>query len=202
MLRRLIRADPLAAAAGRLPFPMNSRPQSMSQAVQIASYVREVPDFPKPGILFRDITPLLAHAAAFHAAIQQFGSLLKPHRVDGLVAIESRGFIFGAALAQALGLPLLLVRKPGKLPRRTVSLAYQLEYGSDCVEMHADEILPGARYALIDDVIATGGTAAAAAELIEKQGGQVACCAFLIELDFLKGRERLGGRAVESVLHY
>ena len=175
---------------------------SATPSLQIASYVRAVPDFPKPGILFRDITPLLADAAAFGAAIGQFASLIVPHRVDALVAIESRGFIFGAALAQRLGLPLLLVRKPGKLPRRTVSVAYHLEYGSDRVEMHADEIVPCGRYAVIDDVIATGGTAAAAAELIEQQGGAVACCAFLIELDFLGGRERLAGRAVESVLHY
>jgi adenine phosphoribosyltransferase len=175
---------------------------SATPVLQIAAYVRDVPDFPKPGILFRDITPLLAHAAAFGAAIDQIASLIVPHQVEGLVAIESRGFIFGAALARTLGLPLLLVRKPGKLPRRTVSVAYQLEYGSDRVEMHADEIVPGGRYAVIDDVIATGGTAAAAAELVEKQGGQVACCAFLIELDFLGGRERLAGRAVESLLHY
>jgi adenine phosphoribosyltransferase len=175
---------------------------SASQSLQIASFVRGVPDFPKPGILFRDITPLLANAEAFGAAIEQLAALLVPHQADGLVAIESRGFIFGAALAQRLRLPLLLVRKPGKLPRRTESVAYQLEYGSDCVEMHADDVVGGARYAVIDDVIATGGTAAASAELIEKQGGVVACCAFLIELDFLGGRRKLAGRAVESVLHY
>jgi adenine phosphoribosyltransferase len=138
---------------------------------QIADLVRAVPDFPKPGILFRDITPLLADAAGFAAAVDGLASLIVPHRPQGLAAIESRGFIFGAALAQRMSLPLLLVRKPGKLPRRTVSLSYQLEYGSDCVEMHADEIVSGQRYALIDDVIATGGTAAAAAGLIEQQGG-------------------------------
>ncbi len=176
--------------------------QSPASSLQISSYVRDVPDFPKPGILFRDITPLLANGAAFGAAIEQFAGLLLQHRVEGLVAIESRGFIFGAALAQKLGLPLLLVRKPGKLPRRTRSMSYQLEYGSDRVEMHVDDVMAGARYALIDDVIATGGTAVAAADLVEQLGGTVACCAFLIELDFLKGRERLAGRAVESVLHY
>ena len=174
----------------------------VTNSLQISSFVRDVPDFPKPGILFRDITPLLANAAAFGAAIEQFAAVVEPHRVSALVAIESRGFIFGAALAQRLGLPLLLVRKPGKLPRRTVSVSYQLEYGTDRVEMHADEIVAGARYAVIDDVIATGGTAAAAAELVEKQGGTVACCAFLIELDFLKGRERLAGQTVETLLHY
>ena len=174
----------------------------VTSPLQISSFVRDVPDFPKPGILFRDITPLLANAAAFAAAIEQFAAAVEPHRVSALVAIESRGFIFGAALAQRLGLPLLLVRKPGKLPRRTVSVSYQLEYGTDRVEMHADEIVAGARYAVIDDVIATGGTAVAAAELVEKQGGVVVCCAFLIELDFLKGRERLAGRPVESLLRY
>ncbi len=175
---------------------------SAPPAVQIGSYVRAVADFPKPGILFRDITPLLADGPAFAAAIAQLAALIAPHRPDGLVAIESRGFIFGAALALKLGLPLLLVRKPGKLPRRTVSQDYQLEYGSDRVEMHAEDLVAGRRYAVIDDVIATGGTAAAAAALVEKQGGVVACCAFLIELDFLKGRERLYGRTVESLLHY
>ena len=171
-------------------------------SLPISAYVRDVPDFPKPGILFRDITPLLAHAGAFQAAIEQLAALIRPHRPQGLVAIESRGFIFGAALAQRLALPLLPVRKPGKLPRPTVSMAYQLEYGTDRVEMHAEDIVPGQRYAVIDDVIATGGTAAAAAALVEKQGGHVVCCAFLIELDFLKGRERLTGRTVESLLHY
>ena len=174
----------------------------VTQPLQISSFVRDVPDFPKPGIVFRDITPLLADGAAFTSAIAQLAALIAPHRVQGLVAIESRGFIFGAALAQRLGLPLLPVRKPGKLPRRTLSVDYQLEYGSDRVEMHADDVIAGARYAVIDDVIATGGTAAAAAELVEKLGGVVACCAFLIELDFLKGRERLGRRSVESLLHY
>jgi adenine phosphoribosyltransferase len=171
-------------------------------AVQISAYVHDVPDFPKPGILFRDITPLLAHAEAFGAAIDQLAARVQPHHAEGLVAIESRGFIFGAALARKLGLPLLLVRKPGKLPRRTVRQDYELEYGSDRVEMHAEDLVAGRRYAVIDDVIATGGTAAAAAALVEKQGGVVACCAFLIELDFLKGRERLGAYAVESLLHY
>ena len=171
-------------------------------SLQISDFVRDVPDFPKPGILFRDITPLLADAGAFHQAIEQFAARIRPHRPQGLVAIESRGFIFGAALAHKMELPLLLVRKPGKLPRRTVSVAYQLEYGTDRVEVHADDVVAGRSYAVIDDVIATGGTAVAAAELVEKQGARVACCAFLIELDFLKGRERLAGRPVESLLHY
>jgi adenine phosphoribosyltransferase len=175
-------------------------PQASLQLLQ--SLIRDVPDFPKPGIVFKDITPLLGDAAGFAAAIELMAAKLRPHAPAGLVAIESRGFILGAALAHALKLPLLLVRKPGKLPRATVRASYQLEYGSDCVEMHADAVAPGRAYAIVDDVIATGGTAAAAAELVEMQGGSVACLAFLIELDFLKGRERLGGRPVESLLHY
>lgn len=169
---------------------------------KIKSLIRDVPDFPKPGILFKDITPLLADAQGFGLAIEQLAVLIQPHAPAALVAIESRGFIFGAALAQHLKLPLLPVRKPGKLPARTVRTSYQLEYGSDTVEMHADSIVSGQTYVLVDDLIATGGTAEAAARLIEMQGGRVGCCAFLIELGFLRGRERLGARTVASVLQY
>jgi adenine phosphoribosyltransferase len=175
-------------------------PQASLQLLQ--SLIRDVPDFPKPGIVFKDITPLLGDAAGFAATIRLLADKLRPHAPAGLVAIESRGFILGAALAHAMELPLLLVRKPGKLPRATVRASYQLEYGSDCVEMHADAVASGRAYAIVDDVIATGGTAAATAEMVEAQGGKVACLAFLIELDFLNGRERLGGRPVESLLHY
>ena len=169
---------------------------------QIKSLIRDVPDFPKPGILFKDITPLLADARGFGLAINLLADLIQPHAPAGLVAIESRGFIFGAALAQRLKLPLLPVRKPGKLPARTVSASYQLEYGSDKVEMHADAVNQGQTYVIVDDLIATGGTAEAAARLVEMQGGRVAGCVFLIELGFLKGRERLTGRSVASVLQY
>jgi adenine phosphoribosyltransferase len=168
----------------------------------IRALVHDVPDFPKPGIVFKDITPLLADARAFALAIVQLGDQVMVHRPEGIVAIESRGFIFGAALALHLGLPLLPVRKPGKLPRRTVAAAYQLEYGSDSIEMHHDAVQAGRRYAVVDDVIATGGTAAAAAELIAGQGGVVACFAFLIELGFLAGSARLGGMPVASLLRY
>ena len=168
----------------------------------IESFIRDVPDFPKPGILFKDITPLLADADSFRAAIELLAERISRHAPYGLVAIESRGFIFGAALARHLHLPLLPVRKPGKLPRQTVTASYALEYGVDRVEMHADAIVPGGAYAVIDDVIATGGTAAAAASLVEGQGGRVACLAFLIELDFLEGRRRLANYAVESIVHY
>jgi adenine phosphoribosyltransferase len=177
----------------------------MSQAaaaIDLAAFVTDVPDFPKPGIVFKDITPLLANPAAFAATVDQLaeaGAALAP---DALVAIESRGFLFGAALAQRLGLPLQLVRKRGKLPRASVSVPYELEYGVDHLEMHADAVHPGARYVIVDDVLATGGTAAAVAQLIEEQQGRVAGAVFVIELGFLGGRRRLGARSVSSVIRY
>ena len=169
---------------------------------QIKQSIREVPDFPKAGILFYDISTLLADPAAFAASIEVLAERVAGYELDGLVAIESRGFIFGAPLALKLGLPLQIVRKPGKLPYQTVSLSYDLEYGSDTIEMHVDAVAKGKRYAIIDDLLATGGTAAAAAALVEQQGGVVACCAFVIELGFLSGKDKLGARAVESLLTY
>ena len=161
---------------------------------QIRKSVREVPDFPKPGILFYDITTLLADPPAFGAAVEVLTERLRPHAVDGIVAIESRGFLFGA--------PLEIVRKPGKLPYRTVGLSYDLEYGTDRIEMHVDAIHKGRRYAVVDDLLATGGTAAATSQLVENQGGEVACCVFVIELGFLAGAAKLGGRKVEALLTY
>jgi adenine phosphoribosyltransferase len=172
------------------------------QPDEIKRFIRDVPDFPKAGILFRDITPLLAEPRAFAAVVDLLAERVTAHRAESVVAIESRGFLFGAALAARAGLPLELVRKPGKLPYQTVGMEYALEYGSDRVEIHVDAIRPGRRHAVVDDVIATGGTAAAAAELVEQQGGVVAVCAFVIELAFLAGRKRLGGRPVESLLVY
>ena len=169
---------------------------------QIKQSIREVPDFPKAGILFYDISTLLADPAASAASIEVLAERVAGYELDGLVAIESRGFIFGAPLALKLGLPLQIVRKPGKLPYQTVSLSYDLEYGSDTIEMHVDAVAKGKRYAIIDDLLATGGTAAAAAALVEQQGGVVACCAFVIELGFLSGKDKLGARAVESLLTY
>jgi adenine phosphoribosyltransferase len=169
---------------------------------QLRAFVREVADFPRPGVLFRDITPLLADARAFSSTMALLAERIAPYEPDGIVAIESRGFIFGAALSLHMKLPLQLVRKQGKLPGKSVGISYQLEYGSDRVEIHADAIQSGSSYALVDDLIATGGTAAAAAELIELQKGSIACCAFVIELDFLRGRERLPDRAVESLIRY
>jgi len=169
---------------------------------QIRSLVRDVPDFPKPGIVFKDITPLLADAAAFRATTDILAERVAPLRADAILAIESRGFIFGAALAHRAGLPLQLVRKRGKLPRESFSVEYALEYGVDHLEMHKDAVRAGGRYLIVDDVIATGGTAAAVANLVAQQRAAVAACAFVIELDFLNGRERLGDHEVISLLRY
>ena len=168
----------------------------------IKSLIRDVPDFPQPGIIFKDITPLLADSEGFAQCIDALAEKVSSHNADAIVGIESRGFIFGAALAVKMGLPFQLVRKAGKLPYKTVKVSYDLEYGSDSVEMHVDAVTAGKRYAIIDDLIATGGTAAATAELIELQKGKVACFGFVIELAFLAGRERLGERAIEVLLEY
>jgi len=169
---------------------------------EIRSFIRDVPDFPKPGILFKDITPLLADAAAFSATIDILAERVAPLRADAILAIESRGFIFGAALANRAGLPLQLVRKRGKLPRESFSVAYELEYGVDHLEMHKDAVRAGGRYLIVDDVIATGGTAAAVAKLVAQQRAAVAACVFLIELSFLNGRGRLAGHEVISLVRY
>jgi adenine phosphoribosyltransferase len=169
---------------------------------EIQALIRDVPDFPKPGILFKDITPLLADANGFRAAIDALARLVEPLHADGILAIESRGFIFGAALAQRMGLPLQLVRKRGKLPRKSLSMEYSLEYGVDHLEMHTDAVRPGGRYLVVDDVIATGGTAEAVAKMVALQGAEVAACVFLIELKFLDGRRRLPGKKVISLITY
>ena len=170
--------------------------------VDLREYIVDVPDFPESGVVFKDITPMLADPDAFRACTRALVAKIEPHAPDALVAIESRGFIFGAALAEAMALPLQLVRKQGKLPRQTVGVSYELEYGSDTVEMRHDVVHEGGRYAIVDDVIATGGTAAATARLVESQGGVVACLTFVLELSFLKGREQLDGRTVEVILRY
>jgi len=169
---------------------------------QIAAVIRDVPDFPKPGILFKDITPLLSNVEAFKSTTALLAEQVAEHKPDALVGIESRGFLFGAALANHMGLPLELVRKTGKLPYKKVAVSYELEYGSDRVEMHVDAVQPGKRYAIIDDLMATGGTAAASAELVEMQKGVVACLSFVIELEFLDGRNRVGSRPVTSLLRF
>jgi adenine phosphoribosyltransferase len=164
-------------------------------------HIRDIPDFPKPGILFRDITPLLADADAFHSAID---GLIAPFRgrVDLVLGIESRGFIVGAAAAYALGTGIAVVRKPGKLPYRTHRASYELEYGTDSLEIHHDALGHRARVLLIDDLLATGGTAAAAVDLVGQCGGTVAGCAFLIELTALGGRAKLVGHEVHALIAY
>jgi adenine phosphoribosyltransferase len=169
---------------------------------QIRSLIVDVPDFPKPGIVFKDITPLLASPEGFRSTIDQLAERAAALRADGILAIESRGFIFGAALAQRMDLPLQLVRKRGKLPRAAISMRYELEYGFDHLEVHTDAVRRGGRYLIVDDVIATGGTAAAVAKLVAEQGAEVAACAFVIELTFLNGRSKLGEHAVISLITY
>lgn len=153
--------------------------------------IQDVPDYPKPGIVFKDITPLLADGPSFSAVIDAFAAALADHRPSHVVAIESRGFIFGAAVAHALGIGLTLVRKPGKLPRKRRSVSYALEYGTDTLELHDDALVTGDRAVVIDDVLATGGTAAAVGELVAGTGASLVAFAFLIELGFLGGRGKL-----------
>ena len=164
--------------------------------------VRDVPDFPKPGILFRDLTPLMGDGAALRACVELLGERVAAHRPDVIVAVESRGFIFGAPVAAALGVGFAPVRKPGKLPARTLRRTYDLEYGTDSLEMHADAVRPGARVVIVDDLLATGGTAAATVELVREQGALVVAAAFVVELTFLPGRARLPGVAVDALIAY
>ena len=173
-----------------------------ADAVDLKRYIRDVPDFPKPGILFRDVTPLLADAQAFRAAVDAVAAPFRRERIDAVVGIESRGFILGAPVALALGTGLVIVRKKGKLPHQIVREEYALEYGTDVIEMHADSLGPGWRVVVVDDLIATGGTAAAAVRLARKTGAEVVGCAFLIELAALGGRAALGEERVHSVLVY
>ena len=159
----------------------------------LKAVIRDVPDFPKPGIVFKDITTLLKNPQAFRRAMDLFTVLCGDHLADKVVAIESRGFIIGSALADRLGLGFVPLRKPGKLPGPTIRRTYALEYGEDCLEIHADALAVGERVLVVDDVIATGGTARAAGELVAKVGATVAAYAFLVELTFLEGRGRLDG---------
>lgn len=163
-------------------------------------FIRDVPDFPTPGILFRDITPLLASPVAFRAAIDEMSAPFRDSRAAKVVGIEARGFMFGAAVARELGLGFVPARKPGKLPGKTERVAYGLEYGSDALEVHADAFSPGESVLIVDDVLATGGTAAAAAELVERLGARVTALVFCIELAALEGRSRLSGRPAHAVL--
>jgi adenine phosphoribosyltransferase len=170
--------------------------------MDIARLIRPVPDFPKPGILFRDITPLLADAAGFAEAIRRLAEPWRGVKLDVIAAVEARGFLFAGPLALELGLGIVPFRKPGKLPADTISHEYDLEYGRDRLEMHAGVLAPRARVLVVDDVLATGGTAAACMRLVEAGGGQVAGAAFLVEIEPLGGRERLAPHRVDSVLQY
>src|SRR2546421_5020224 len=164
--------------------------------------IRDIPDFPIPGILFRDITTLLKDGPAFRQAIDQLTDKLKDLKPDKIVAIESRGFIFGAPIAYKLGVGFVPVRKLGKLPADVVSVEYDLEYGSATLEMHKDALRPGARVLIVDDLLATGGTVAGTIELVEQLRGEIVACAFLIELTALKGRDKLKGFDVVTLISY
>ena len=168
----------------------------------LKSKIRHVPDFPKAGILFYDITTLLQDAAGLRAAIDGLARPFQDQGIEVVVGVESRGFIFGAAVADRIGAGFTPVRKPGKLPSTTVSCDYALEYGTDRLEMHSDGVRTGQRVLIVDDLLATGGTARATVDLVTKLGGQVHALAFLIELLALKGREQLDGRQIHSVLKY
>jgi adenine phosphoribosyltransferase len=168
----------------------------------LTDHIRDIPDFPKPGILFKDITPLLADPAAFAESVRVLSDHYRGQPIDAIAAAEARGFLFAAPMALELKLPLIPLRKPGKLPYRTYSLKYDLEYGQAELQMHVDGVAKGARVLLVDDVLATGGTMKAGCALIEQAGGTVAGCAFLVELSFLGGREKLAGYDVHALVAY
>jgi adenine phosphoribosyltransferase len=168
----------------------------------LASRIRDIPDFPKPGIQFKDITTLLKDGPSFKAAIDGLLAQIGERKVDAVVGMESRGFIFGAPVAYALGVGFVPVRKLGKLPADVVSVEYDLEYGSATLEMHQDAIAPGARVLVVDDLLATGGTVAGTIELVKQLKGEIVALAFLIELTFLKGRDRLQGHDILTLIRY
>ena len=171
-------------------------------AVDLRALIREIPDFPSPGIGFKDITPVLADPAGLDAAVSGLADQARPLGVEVVIGAEARGFLLGPALARDLGAGFVLARKPGKLPRETVRAEYLLEYGTDALELHTDAVSSGARVLVHDDLLATGGTAKALCELVEQLGGTVVGCQFLIELTFLNGRERLRGYDVHSLITY
>ena len=170
--------------------------------VDLRTHIRDIPDFPKAGVVFKDITPLMADAGALDAAVVQLADLARHLRPEVVIGAEARGFLLGPALARELGAGFVLARKPGKLPHETVSAEYELEYGTDSLELHTDAVAAGARVLVHDDLLATGGTAKALCELVETVGGEVVACGFLIELAFLNGRERLAGYDVEALIAY
>ena len=174
----------------------------MSDLINLKDYIRGIPDFPKPGIMFRDITPLLTNPPMFRQVIERFADHYKDANVTAIVSAEARGFIFAAPLALELGAGFIPVRKPGKLPFDTQAFHYELEYGTDTLEMHTDALTEGEHVVLIDDLLATGGTMQACIRLVEHSKAQIVGCAFLIELDFLNGRDNLKPFEVFSLVHY
>ena len=173
-----------------------------TEAIDLEKYIRNIPDWPKKGILFRDITPLLAEPKALAAAIDALCADFREAGIEYVAAVEARGFIFGAAVAKRLGVGFVPIRKKGKLPFKTETVSYDLEYGTDTLEVHSDAVRSGAKVLMVDDLLATGGTMAAACKLIEKIDGQIVGIAFLIELGELAGREKLSGYEIKTVLSY
>lgn len=174
----------------------------MVAAVDLKALIREIPDFPKPGIGFKDITTVLKDARAFRETVQQMAAPFRSDGVEAVVGVESRGFVFGAPIAYELGAGFVLIRKPGKLPADTLSTTYQLEYGTDTLEIHTDAIQPGQKVLIVDDLLATGGTISAAADLVRRLKGEIVGFSFFVELAFLRGRERLEGYRVHSLVRY
>jgi adenine phosphoribosyltransferase len=170
--------------------------------MDLKSHIRDVPGFPKPGIVFKDITTLLKDKTAFREAVDQLAERFRGKPIDLVACVEARGFTFGAALAYKIGTGVVIARKPKKLPAKTIREEYALEYGTDALELHEDAIQKGQRVLVLDDLLATGGTALATVRLVEKLGGQIVGVAFVIELAFLKGREKLGGYDVQSLIRY
>jgi adenine phosphoribosyltransferase len=171
-------------------------------SIDLRDHIRDVPDFPKPGILFKDITPLIASPPAFRATIERLAEAVSGRKIDVIAAAEARGFIFGAPLALELGLGFVPIRKPGKLPYKTVFQEYELEYGKDRLEVHSDAFMAGRRVLLLDDVLATGGTMKACCELVSRTGADVVACTFVVELAFLQGRARLEPYDVISLMSF
>lgn len=170
--------------------------------IKLDDYIRDIQDFPKPGVLFKDITPLLQNHEAMNLALQQLVDFVGDQKIDKVVGIEARGFFFGTLLAQRLNAGFAPIRKPGKLPFHTFKESYQLEYGTDTLEIHEDAIKEGENILLHDDILATGGTAAAACKLIEKMGGNIIQCNFLVELEFLNGRDKFKKQRIHSLMKY
>ncbi len=176
--------------------------QPASTPLELGDYIRAIPDFPKPGILFRDITPLLANPRAYQEAVARMARRVEGWKIDVVAAVEARGFLFAGPLALRLGVPLVPIRKPGKLPYKTLAHSYDLEYGRDTLEMHVDAIPRGGKVLVVDDLLATGGTVEACCRLVEKSGGEVVGCAFVVELVGLGGLKRLAGYEVFSLIQY